>query len=489
MSDRDQTLLDRRALLRGAGLAAGLGFLPALGRRVVADAGPTPRARRLLILNLVGGIRSSAAFHASTSTPYNPYGMLAPTGGTPPFGLGRLLDDTPPGQPPLPDASYTFDGDWQGARLPRLREIATQFSVLGTYSVERGDHQRARAEEPTGGRSGRDPGILTRIAAGLDGSGATPPFPAFHITPQALFGNAGTLTKYVPLSLASYTSLASAANTDPTAIALTGNKFATWEPMRDAFDKPRVDSRHGVGKLVASTFSQHRAGARAFGQRLSQPDLAVGRPDDRDAALGTVALPNGQTVPLRNGMLYDLVTRGAPSSLDQSINVALAIRLLQIGSPAVTVELSSFDLHSGERTMGPPLYGYLGRLWATLRWLLPRIPDPSGEGSLFDRTLVITTSDFGRDKGRATGWNAGDGTDHGADHACFYLAHAVMGAGVTQNRHVGPVDASHYNATLAPIRYSSRELLVTLLHALGLDPYSDAWGLPAGGNPIEELWA
>src|SRR5690349_2869077 len=110
MSERDQTLLDRRALLRGAGIAAGLSFLPALGRRVSAGAGPTARARRVLILNLVGGIRSSAAFHASTSTPYNPYGMLVPTDGTPPFGLGRLLDDTPPGQPPLPDASYTFNG-------------------------------------------------------------------------------------------------------------------------------------------------------------------------------------------------------------------------------------------------------------------------------------------------------------------------------------------------------------------------------------------
>src|SRR5262245_8525325 len=135
----------RRALLRGAGVAAvGLSFLPFLGRRVVASPGPGARARRLLILNLSGGVRSSAAFHASAQTPYNPYGMLAPAGGTPPFALGRLLDDTPPGQPPLPVSEYILGPEWQAAELPRFRQVATQFSVLGTYSTERGDHLRAR---------------------------------------------------------------------------------------------------------------------------------------------------------------------------------------------------------------------------------------------------------------------------------------------------------------------------------------------------------
>ena len=126
-------------------------------------------------------------------------------------------------------------------------------------------------------------------------------------------------------------------------------------------------------------------------------------------------------------------------------------------------------------------------MWAALQWLLSRIP--SGSGSLLDRTLVVTMSDFGRDKAGPTGFNAGDGSDHGADYACFYLAHAVMGAGIRKNRLVGPVDTNTYNAQQSSVRYTPNQLLVTILDALGLDPADEEWGLPTGGNPIAELWS
>lgn len=87
---------DRRALLRlggvtALGLAAG-SFLR--GRRATGAPGPQARARRLLVLNLSGGVRASAAFHASAQIPQNPYGLI---GVSAPFSLGRLLDDSPPG--------------------------------------------------------------------------------------------------------------------------------------------------------------------------------------------------------------------------------------------------------------------------------------------------------------------------------------------------------------------------------------------------------
>ncbi len=495
MSNDKKSGCDRRELLRGAGTAAlGLSFLPFLGRRVMAAPGVGAKARRVLILNLSGGVRSSAAFLASTQTPYNPYGMLVPAGGTPPFALGRILDDTPPGVRPLVDAEYTLGPQWQNLRLPRFREIATQYSVLGTYSEQRGDHLRARIEEPTGSISGGDPGILTRIAAAFDSAGVAVGAPPFHVQPSALFGNGGALTRFAPVSLAGYYSLPSAGNIDQNAVRRTGNGYAATAEMRDAFDQARVSTRHGVSKLLTSTFSLHRGAARVIGARLSEPDMAVAtqNPTARAAAFGTVTLPDGPAA-LQNGMLYDLFTKCiGPNGADQrntAINAALAIRLLQLGSPAVTLEIGNFDFHSGERSGGPPLYGYLGRLWAALRWLLPRIPDPSGDGSMFDRTLVITTSDFGRDKGTASGWNGGEGTDHGADFACFYLAHAVMGAGVTPNRLIGGVDTGSYRGSTATTRYSSRELLVTLLDALGFDPHDETWGLPSGGDPIGELWA
>jgi uncharacterized protein (DUF1501 family) len=192
-------------------------------------------------------------------------------------------------------------------------------------------------------------------------------------------------------------------------------------------------------------------------------------------------------------MLAELFLRCLPPGTykrprrDDALDAALAVRLLQLGSPAVALELGNFDLHSSERAEAPPLYAYLGRLWAALRWLLPRIDDPSGEGSLFDRTLVTTMSDFGRDGGGPTGWNAGEGTDHGNDPACFYLAHAVMGAGVAGGRLIGGIRTDTFDARGAAGMIAPPQLLATMLHALGLDPADEQYGLPRA-PVIAGLW-
>lgn len=469
----------RELLSMGLAGALGLAFLPRI-RRVRAAPGPSARVDRVLILNLTGGVRSSAAFHASPQIPYNPWGLM--TGVATPFALGAVLDDGGD------DASYTLGTAWQHARLARLREMATEMSVLGTYATSRGDHLRARIEEPTGNPSGGAPGILTRIAAGLAEASPGGAQPGFHISPAALFGNAtGAITKHVPVSLASFTSVPSAANTLPQWVADTGNDFATDPEMLDRLDAGAIDSRAGVARLTTETLSFHRRAAREIGVRLSQDDFALAGTAQDAATFGQVRLPDSSLAPLSNGMLKELFGKGVPAQYGTfANNLALAVRLLQIGSPAVTLETPNFDFHSGERLGGPPLYGYFGRAWAALHWLLSRIP--SGAGSLLDRTLVITMSDFGRDRALATGFNAGDGSDHGADYACFYLAHAVMGGGVTPNRLVGAIDTSSYNGS-GQTHYTPPQLLVTLLDAIGLDPANEEWGLPTGGDPIGELWA
>jgi uncharacterized protein (DUF1501 family) len=146
------------------------------------------------------------------------------------------------------------------------------------------------------------------------------------------------------------------------------------------------------------------------------------------------------------------------------------------------------DLHSSERQKAPPLYSFLGRLWATLSWLLPRIDDPSGEGSLFDRTLVVTMSDFGRDSGGPTGFNGGEGTDHGNDPGCYYLAHAAMGAGIPGGRLINGVRTDTFDARGIDGMSTPPQLLATLLHALGIDPSDEEYGLPRAGPVIAGLW-
>ncbi|MEZ4369115.1 MAG: DUF1501 domain-containing protein [Kofleriaceae bacterium] len=471
----------RRDFLSASLFGAGaLACLPALRRRAHAAPGPSARADRVLILNLTGGIRSSAAVHASADVAYNPWGLMA--GVSSPFALGAILDDG--GAP----ASYTLGPAWGGAMVPSLRDSAGAFSVLGTYAMTRGDHLRARIEEPTGSASGGDPGILTRIGAGLAAAQTPTGAPAFHVAPAARFGaGLGPLSTFVPVSLASAASVPSSSSVLPQWVSDTGNGFATDDAMRDRLDLPALADRHAVGRLVTETLAFHRRAARDIGARLAEDDFALATAAQDAATLGEVTL-GGVGTPLSNGMLKELFALGAPPQYQGfGRNLALAVRMLQIGSPAIVVETPTFDFHSGERVSGPPLYGYLGRTWAALRWLLASIP--SGGGTLLDRTLVVTMSDFGRDKGGPTGYNGGEGTDHGADHGCYYLAHAVMGAGTTPGRLVGPVDTATYDARAEAIRYSPPQLLATLLDALGLDAADDAYGLPTSGGPIQELWS
>jgi len=484
----------RRDFLRLTAGGLALAAMPVLPLTACSGTGPPARARRLLVLNLAGGIRSSAGFLASTVIRLNPWGLIPGVRG--PLALGRLLDDALDGAPPIPDDDYLLGPAWRGARVPRFRDVVDRFSVLGTWSIYRGYHARALLEEPSGDPTGVAPGLLTRVAAGLARTtGNELEVPGFHLTPRARFGGGeGAVARYVPVELETWESLPSTGAADPHAERVTGHDWATGTPMRERFDRARVASRAGLGRILTDTAASRHRGCRVIGARLAMPDVAVGDPLQGEAAFGTVRLDDAGAVPLTNAMLAELFTRClGPGNYDHpnhddALDAALAVRLLQLGSPAVTLELGNFDLHSSERASAPPLYAYLGRLWATLSWLLPRLDDPSGEGSLFDRTLVATMSDFGRDAAGPSGWNAGEGSDHGNDPACFYLAHAVMGAGVTGGRLIGGVRTDTFDARGAGGVSAPPQLLATMLEALGLDPADDEYGLPQAGPVIEELW-
>jgi uncharacterized protein (DUF1501 family) len=269
--------------------------------------------------------------------------------------------------------------------------------------------------------------------------------------------------------------------------------------MAERIDRRRVESRAGLSRALCDAHAVHRRTVLSIGQRLGEPDLQVADAEALGAALGEVALDGG-AVPLTNAMLYELTTRAlgplpdydgdATGSMyfDNAVNAALAVRLLQLGSPAVALEIPDFDLHSGERSDGPPLYSFLGRLWASLGWLLARIPDPDG-GTLLDSTLVLTTSDFGRDPAAPRGFNGGEGSDHGADPGCYYLAHAVMGAGVPGGRLIAGVSTDNYDARRESLQVAPTRLLATVLDALGIDSADPDVGFPEAGGPLAEVWS
>src|SRR5258706_15224376 len=118
----------RRDLLKAA---LGVCALPLLGTDARAALPANARAKRLLVLNLTGGVRSSAAFLASEQRPLNPWGTIRGTGA--PFALGKLLDDHLANERAPEDDAYTLSAEWGNARLPRLRELPRAFSVMGTW--------------------------------------------------------------------------------------------------------------------------------------------------------------------------------------------------------------------------------------------------------------------------------------------------------------------------------------------------------------------
>ncbi|MBL8679907.1 MAG: DUF1501 domain-containing protein [Myxococcales bacterium] len=548
-----QAFLRRRDLLKAAlvgGAASSLVALPML-HRAFAQRRPDATAKRVLILYFGGGVRSSVAFHASPATrKYNPWGVMETAMPTP-FSLGKLLDDNigaPAATPnaPLPDELYTLPmmGGWRGTRVPRLREIAHQFSVVGTWNPARGDHYRGATEEPTGSPSGLEAGLLSRLGTGVDAAGgiALPPdntptvvdgsvvqpdatvvsapdggdpdagmmridprdqIPAFHVNPGSSFGHTNDATsRFAPVPLFGVDGLPGRSNIEGDEYDRVGQDWARDPAMRARLDQRRLRARVGWGRGVVEQYAADREGRRRVGERLTADWIDVRQTPNE--ARGAVMTDSG-LAPLTNGMLHELFSLALGPDPDgatpvpyqnpresgfyrSAMDFALAVRLLQLGSPAIVVEMGGFDTHSGERRDAPSRFRFVGRIWSTLQWLLSRMPEPGEPGkSMLDRTLVLTMSEMSRDPGtEATGFNNGEGSDHGSDPSCYYLAHAIMGGGVQPGRHIGAAPATTYVPPTSE-RLSLRRLHATALWALGLEFDNPDWGYP-DVQPITQLF-
>lgn len=521
--DRPRIEISRRGFLRAGALGAGVLALPLRARQAHAALRPDRPARRVLVIYLYGGVRSSACFHASPgSEAHNPWGVIPGTGTE--FALGKLLDDyldrVPPGgrpEMPLPDDAYRLSamGGWRGARVPRLREreVASRIAVVGTWNPERGDHIRSQLEETTGAPGYSDPGLLTRIMHGLET--ALPPeerdTPGFHVSPATPLGQSpGDLGPSAPVRLASSAALPSEFPLSVEAMALLGRDFPPDDATRYRFDQRRLAGARGYGKSLAETYSGHRKALRQIGARLAARWVNVGSADPafRAAEQGMLTLPDDTRAVLSNEMLRELCLRALGPDPDDpgrsrplpdptqhphyqaAENAALALRLLQLGSPAVALEIANFDFHSGERRDGPTLYRFLGRLLASLVFLLERLDDPSVPGTkMLANTLVLTRSEFGRDPGAVRGFNGtAEGSDHGASHACSFLADAMVGAGVPGGRLIGRASTNDYDARREAERFHPRQLLASVLWSLGLDHRDERFGFPDVAARIGGIW-
>jgi uncharacterized protein (DUF1501 family) len=454
--------MKRRTFLAG-GLA---GFaLVGLTRKGARADGP-PRARRVLILNAGGGLRTTAAFNASTRTALNPWGVLATAGA---LRLGKVLEaDTST----ITTATPSWPG---GGSCPTIQQAATSFALIAACdhapdgSSRAGDHTDDVPRMATGYFAKPDaPGLLTAVNRFLGATAAAPVATIgggdFGTAPPAWIADK-------PIGLA----FDQLPNQPP-----TGGSPLVGRPLEDAFDAAALANKRHLARQAIESVINTKGTLRKFGPVLADKRLRF------DTAQYDTQTLDGIT----NKMLLEAVGN-ASGGIDRGArSIALAIRLLQMGAPAAAVSIGGFDTHDSEVQKAPQLYSRFARFLAGIHYALARIPDPQG-GMLLEHTLVVTTSEFGRSGVEPTGFNAGEGTDHGSSPAWRNQAHVVFGAGVKPKK-LHPTDDNN-----VPMERpcSTHCLLATIAAALGAPPSELDKLWPPGsplypeGGPLWDLWA
>ncbi|MDB4996829.1 MAG: hypothetical protein JWM74_4261 [Myxococcaceae bacterium] len=468
----------------GAGLAAAHVWIP---KKVFAAPPALGVVKRVLILHAEGGMRSSCLFNADVTPQFNPFGKLGPgdvdSTGAPlvasgiGWTAGKLLAGN--GQP------LTL-ATWGGERMPLLPQIADRISVLGAVdhdpdaTIGESQHQAANRHMCTGYADGQT-GLLTIITKELAGKYALAPTIVASTSPLAasVYGEgAGELARYRPIRLNGPLDFR-APRQDP--------RHDAPEPERAlerSFDEAMLRARPNAMDGRLADFALAKDLGLAYGGVLASDALRVETAPD--AVLGATI----DGAPLTNAMLADAFGRETDPGGAFGPTLALGVRLLQLGSPAVALGLVGFDLHSEEAQRLPSLAGSLSRAMAALHFTLSRIADPAAPGkSYFDTTLVILTSEFNRDNvsdaieaGYKRGFNRGDGSDHHGSMPCRIQSFPMMGGAVPGGRLIGLGTDERLKPRGAPFRSAS--VLATLLQALGID---HAPWLP-GIDPLAEIY-
>jgi hypothetical protein len=469
--------LNRRNLIKAYLAGAAFGIV-GLGQKS-GRADVPPRAKRLLIFNAAGGIRNTAAFNASSQTTQNPWGVLGTYGV---LKLGNVLVASP--------GVVSFDApSWGGlapnGKIPGIEQVAKNFSILGavnhdTVGFRAGDHTDEVPRMGTGYYGSGAPGAVTVMWRAL--SPSNPPLPAVSIGYYGWAGGAfgyasGEWLQYAPVAVDSFQL--------PVGATLAPKPTYALEDAIDGKLRAGIDGRAGG---MVDGYLGLKAALRAYGPVLTQPTLHLNDSANLGASVG------GITNQMLLEAIGNIVTPTAVGD-PEGVSVALALRMLQMGSPVAMVGLGGFDRHSQEMELGPDLYTRYARMLAGIYFALSNIQDPAGGGSMLGSTLVVTTSEFDRAVNAGSspsGFNAGDGSDHanaGGD-ANPHQPHVVFGAGITPKALVPTDDANQPTSG----QHSTHALLATLCAAVGTPQASidEVW--PPGSplypeaKPIMDLW-
>jgi hypothetical protein len=520
---RAPSALTRRAFLQTIGAGAAAWAVTCLrARRSLAA---QPSIKRVVIVHAPGGVRWTASFDGQLDVRRNPWGVLpwsvVARGRAPAWGFSRLLVQKPLWQtatdwtgtiypylasddPAHYNVAAPLLPSWQGAPLPSLADLAASIAVVrvggnpgGAFEL---DHASASRALYSGSPSGQA-GLVTVLHDALRRQlGAETdrryPLPAVTVAQPGWSLGTGELAPARPIFLTSAAELPSEG---------ADQAVAPWGSAAEAeLDRAFAGSRCASDAQAAADFINDKAAADAHVAQLIDPALKLyERPSGASPALGT--LVDGAT-PLTNDMLAEVfglssaqapagdlwfdIFAGAQSSAqptwsaaDNSFGLsgALAVRLLQVGAPIVSITVGAFDTHScevvdpSERRPGTTQVPALGRLLAGLAFALARTADPSAPGaSLWDSTVVFACSEFGRggDDVGSNGFNSPNGSNGGGSDHDAWSAWPILGGPVGAG---GQLIADSQNGGF----FHQNRIFSTLLKGLGVDDGNNPW-LPYG---------
>ncbi|AKF09838.1 hypothetical protein DB32_006987 [Sandaracinus amylolyticus] len=521
--------MSRRTLLAASLGAAQLALLerfsflePSRARACTTDEGPT----RLLVLYLPGGVRfypifvpmsddeitrtipppGSASGEPIFFTPSEMVTLDGDSGGFAPLRMGRNWNVADP-------------GDRDGYRASPMGYSWIHYglgpSTAVIHGIDQGTfaHSAAYVSAMCGvaGESYRAPAMLSTVANHLHARFAsTRPIPCVAINSSGVPLAPGLPAQAAPAVVPSIQSLAQLFSSE-------ADRHRRWRDCdaRTPTDVATFDGTgtHGeIGLTGPDAWALERArrlGARARGATASTLEqihgsyVAVSRTLANDVVSAVEAVtPVTHAVPdhLRAFGHFDFTFGLANGRIDMSASCEWILRLLKSNvTSAVYASLPEryYDFHNGAS-----LYSAVAATRAQLDMIaqlmgeLQATPSPDRAGrSLYDDTLVVVQSEFGRTWPRGPSQESADGWSFGDDHHSMTSV-VLSGGGIAGNRQIGgyalpstdglPVEIAEEDGASAMRPPRSADLVATVCDAFGMRPGTDFF-IPGGYGVIRGL--
>lgn len=463
---RTKNKTSRRSFLKLAAAGAGAATTaPWIWIPKKAFAAATPgfgSAKHVLVLYAGGGLRSAPLFHANVPMQFNPFGKAASVAPGTNWGVGSVLGTQAIPLNSFPDPTTV---------LPPVPDIANDIAILAGVDHSPGssmsptDHGTGDLGVTTGDPMGNsDRGLLSIVHRDLPGyvSGSIA-LPPFDIGLSNFGMGRGDFSGFKPIAVGSAADFTGkSANSEQEAKGVWAR--TTVRALRDqrmmAARAPHVRPYLGAAKDA-------KINSRYYAEALHSP------------ALDLMGAPEADHGGVSNQQMLEVLGSSpfGGSTTNWGLEVAFALRLMQLGVPAVSVLRYLYDDHSDEKTQLPIDAGDLGRQIAGLHFLLHRMMDDTGT-PLWNSTVVFVMSEFSRDDtDPSTGFNSAMGSDHQGSPAQRNQIWPVFGGPIAaKGRQIGTLDPATMQTVGGPAM-SIRSVHATVLDVLGIDSsnhYSDA---------------